>query len=400
MQKTNIKLKSIMDEALKNAFSKMPKINDVVEGVVIGKEGSNLFVDLGVFGTGLVYGREFYEAQDMIKPMKPGDPVSGKVVDLDNERGYVELSLKEAGYDLAWEDLFEKKKSGEVVEAKIEEANKGGLVAKVNGVPAFLPVSQLLANHYPRVEGGDKAKIYQELSKFIGEKFKVRIIDLDKRENKLIISEKEAQNDDMKKILEHVKVGDVVNGEISGVVNFGVFVKFTPKIDGVDIEEVEGLVHISELDWQLIDNPADIVAVGDKVKAKIISIDGDKISLSIKALKQDPWLEMEKKYKVGDYVKGTVTKVNPFGAFVKLDDNIHGLCHISEFGSEANMKETLEIDKEYDFTIQSIVKEDHRMALSFGKKAKAAKKEALPKEKKEELTKKTIEKKKEEEEKK
>ncbi len=388
MQKSNVKLKLIMDEALKNSFSKMPKANDVVEGVVIGKEGSNLYVDLGVFGTGLVYGREFYEAQDMIKPMNPGDPVSGKVVELDNEEGYVELSLKEAGYDLAWEDLFEKKKSGEVVEAKIEEANKGGLVAKVNGVPAFLPVSQLLANHYPRVEGGDKAKIYQELSKFIGEKFKVRIIDLDKRENKLIISEKEAQNDDMKKILEHVKVGDIVNGEISGVVNFGVFVKFTPEIDGVDIEEIEGLVHISELDWQLIDNPADVVSVGDKVKVKIISIEGDKISLSIKALKKDPWLEIEEKYKVGDYVKGTVTKVNPFGAFVKLDDNIHGLCHISEFGSDVNMKEALAVDKEYDFTIQSIVKEDHRMALAFGRKSKTVKKETSSKKDKTEASKK------------
>jgi small subunit ribosomal protein S1 len=392
MQKSNVKLKLIMDEALKNGFSKMPKANDVVEGVVIGKEGSNLYVDLGVFGTGLVYGREFYEAQDMIKPMNSGDPVSGKVVELDNEEGYVELSLKEAGYDLAWEDLFEKKKSGEVVEAKIEEANKGGLVAKVNSVPAFLPVSQLLANHYPRVEGGDKAKIYQELSKFIGDKFKVRIIDLDKRENKLIISEKEAQNDDMKKILEHVKVGDIVLGEISGVVNFGVFVKFTPEIDGVDIEEVEGLVHISELDWQLIDNPADIVTVGDKVKAKIISIEGDKISLSIKALKKDPWLQIEEKYKVGDHVKGTITKVNPFGAFVKLDDNIHGLCHISEFGSEANMKETLTVGKDYDFTIQSIVKEDHRMALSFGKKSKETKKETASKEDKVKVSKKSVKK--------
>ncbi len=385
MQKSNTKLKSIMDEALKSSFSKIPKANDVIEGVVIGKEGSNLYVDLGVFGTGLVYGREFYEAQDMIKSMNPGDLVSGKVVEFDNENGYVELSLKEAGYDLAWDDLFEKKKSGEIVDAKIEEANKGGLVAKVNGVPAFLPVSQLLANHYPRVEGGDKAKIYQELSKFIGEKFKVRIIDLDKRENKLIISEKEAQNDDMKKILEHVKVGDIVSGEISGVVNFGVFVKFTPEIDGVDIEEVEGLVHISELDWQLIDNPADIVAVGDKVKAKIISIEGDKISLSIKALKNDPWLQIEDNYKVGDFVKGTVTKVNPFGAFVKLDDNIHGLCHISEFGNEANMKEVLSVGKEYDFTIQSIVKNDHRMALSFGKKTKITKKETDSKEIKKEL---------------
>ena len=233
-----------------------------------------------------------------------------------------------------------------------------------------MPVSQLLANHYPRVEGGDKSKIYQELSKFVGETFKVKVIDVDKRENKLIISEKAAQNDDMKKILEGVKVGDEVEGEVSGIVDFGVFVKFMPEVEGVDIKEIEGLVHISELDWQLISNPADVVSVGDKVRAKIISIDNGKISLSIKALKKDPWAEIEKKYKVGDFVVGTVTKINPFGAFVKLDDNIHGLCHISEFGSEAKMRESLEEGKEYDFTIQSIIKDDHRMALSFGKKEK------------------------------
>ncbi len=368
-QKTNnIKVKAIIDEALKSGISRISKIGDVVEGTVIGKEGSKLYVDLGLYGTGIVYGREFYEAQDIIKSMQPGDQVSGKVVDLENEEGYVELSLKEAGTDIAWDDLLEKKRSGEILDVKIEDANKGGLVAIINGIPAFMPVSQLLANHYPRVEGGDKSKIYQELSKFVGETFKVRIIDVDKRESKLIISEKAAQNDDMEKILQHVKVGDEIEGEISGVVDFGVFVKFKPQVDGVKIEEVEGLVHISELDWQLIDNPADIVKVGDKVRAKVISIDDGKISLSIKALKKDPWIDIEKKYNVGDVVKGVVTKINPFGAFVKLDESIHGLCHISEFGSEEKMKESLKEGEEYEFTIQSIVKQEHRMALGFGKK--------------------------------
>ena len=387
MQKNTLKAKAIMEEALKTGFSRISKAGDVVEGSVIGKEGSRLYVDLGSFGTGLVFGREFYEAQDLIRPMKAGDAVSGKVVDLENEDGYVELSLKEAGQDLAWENILEKKKSGEILNLKIEDANKGGLVAKVDGVPAFMPVSQLLANHYPRVEGGDKSKIYQELSKFIGEVFKVKVIDLDKRENKLIISEKAAQNDDMKKILKDVSVGDEVEGEVSGIVDFGVFVKFKPSVDDVDIKEVEGLVHISELDWQLISNPADVVSVGDRVEAKIISIDNGKISLSIKTLKQDPWSSIEDKYKVGDAVKGVITKINPFGAFVKLDASIHGLCHISEFGSEAKMREALEEGKEYDFSIQSITKQDHRMALSFGKKAKKeaeAKKESTEKDSKKE----------------
>ncbi|MEK7452694.1 MAG: S1 RNA-binding domain-containing protein [Patescibacteria group bacterium] len=370
MQKNNAKVKLLMEDLLKAGSQKISKIGDVVEGVAISKEGARLYVNLLSFGTGVVYGREFYEAQDLIKSIKPGDVVSGKVVDLENKDGYVELSLKEAGQDLAWEDLESKKRTGEIFNIKITDANKGGLVANLGGVSAFMPVSQLLANHYPRVEGGDKSKILQELSKFVGETFKVKIIDIDKRENKLIISEKSAQDDDMTKILDNFKVGDIVDGEVSGIVDFGVFVKFKPAVAEVGIKEVEGLVHISELDWQLIDNPADVVTVGDKVKAKIISVSGSKISLSIKALKKDPWDDIESSYKVSEFVKGKVTKINPFGAFVKLDANIHGLCHISEFGNEVKMKETLKEGSEYDFTIQSIKKEEHRMALGFGKKLK------------------------------
>lgn len=382
-QKNSVKAKALMEDVLKNGSQKVSKAGDVVEGVAIGKEGAKLYVNLSAFGTGVVYGREFYEAQDLIKSLKPGDTVSGKVVDVENRDGYVELSLKEAGQDLAWEDLGGKKKSGEIFNVKITDANKGGLVANLNGVMAFMPVSQLLANHYPRVEGGDKSKILTELAKFIGETFKVKIIDVDKRENKLIISEKAAQDDDMAKILEHFKVGDIVDGEVSGIVDFGVFVKFSPAVSDVGIKEIEGLVHISELDWQLIDNPADVVSVGERVNAKIISISGGKISLSIKALKKDPWDGIDSKYKVGDFVKGTVTKINPFGAFVKLDDDIHGLCHISEFGSDAKMKEALKEGASFDFTVQSIKKEEHRMALGFGKKAKKeeAKAEEKPKEK-------------------
>ncbi len=364
------KTKSLIDSSLKEGIPKLTKVGDVVEGVVLGKEGSKMYVDLGPYGTGIVYGREFYETQDIIKSVNPGDVISGKVVETENEDGYVELSLREAGYDKAWDDLEEKMKSKEILEVKILEANKGGLVANINGVPAFMPVSQLLANHYPRVEGGDKTKILQELSKYVGEIFTVRIIDVDRRENKLIISEKAAQDNDLQKILNSINIGDVIEGEVSGVVDFGAFVKFHPNIDGVKVKEIEGLVHISELDWQLIEDPSDIVKVGDKVKAKVISKDGGKISLSIKALKKDPWEDIDKKYKVGDVVEGVVTKVNPFGAFVKLDENIHGLCHVSEFEDEDKMREALKEGQRYKFYIQSIVKDEHRMALGFGDKPK------------------------------
>ncbi len=364
------KTKTLIDSVLKEGVSKLTKVGDVVEGVVLGKEGSKMYVDLGPYGTGIVYGREFYEAQDIIKSVNVGDVISGKVVETENEDGYVELSLREAGYDKAWDDLEEKMRLKEVLEVKILEANKGGLVANINGIPAFMPVSQLLANHYPRVEGGDKTKILQELSKYVGETFTVRIIDVDRRENKLIISEKAAQDDDLQKILNSINVGDVIEGEVSGVVDFGAFIKFHPNVEGVKVKEIEGLVHISELDWQLIEDPSDIVKVGDKVKAKVISKDGGKISLSIKALKKDPWEDIDKKYKVGDVVEGVVTKINPFGAFVKLDENIHGLCHVSEFESEDKMRSTLKENEKYKFYIQSIVKNEHRMALGFGDKPK------------------------------
>ena len=376
----NSKLKSLMEDALKSDFSRLPKIGEVITGTVAGKESSCLYADLGIFGTGVVYGREFQAAADVIKNMKAGDEISAKVVDLENNNGYIELSLEEAGHELAWDDLIKKKMSGEILELSIKEVNKGGLISEINGVMAFMPVSQLSMKNYPRVEGGDKTKIFQELAKFVGQKMKVKVIDVGRSENKLIISEKEAQDNDLKKVLEHYKVGDLVEGTVSGVVNFGIFIKFiSPVAAEGGVNELEGLVHISELDWQLIENPADIYKVRDKVTAKVISLDGDKISLSIKALKKDPWEDVEQKFAKGAAVKGLVAKLNPFGAFVRLSDDIQGLCHISEFGNEENMKGKIEAGKEYDFYIQSISAKDHRMSLGFGapkEKAPAKEKES------------------------
>lgn len=371
-------LKTLMDEALKVGFSKFPKTGEVIAGTVARKDGPVLYVDLGQFGMGIIYGREYQEASDIIKQMKEGDPVSAKVAELANENGFVELSLKDAGYTLAWDELIRLRTTSEVIEVMIKEVNKGGLMAEVNGVTAFMPVSQLATKHYPRVEGGDKQKILTELQKFVGQPFKVRVIDVNQSEDKLIISEREAQDNDLRKVLVQYKVGDIVDGEVSGVVNFGVFVRFTPpKVEGVELAELEGLVHISELDWQLIENPSDIFKPNDKVQAKIISLEGDKISLSIKALKRDPWDQVDEKFKKGDVIHGTVTKLNPFGAFVRVDTEIQGLAHVSEFGSEADMKAKLEAGKTYDFHIQSISKQEHRMALGFGKTPSQPTKEAV-----------------------
>lgn len=368
--------KFLIEEALKNTLPvQLPKVGELVDGTVLGKKGSYLYVDLGAFGTGVIYGKEYYEAQDLIKSVKIGDKISAKVLELQNDDGYVELSLKEAGQEMVWDELNKLKESSEIISVKITEANRGGLMAQIKGATAFMPVSQLSVKNYPRVEGGDKSKILQELNKFVGKNMSVKVIDVDQREGKLIVSERGVQDESLKEILSNYKVGDIIDGEVSGVVDFGAFVKINvpgEKIEGAP--QIEGLVHISELDWQLIEDPRQVVKVGDKIQAKIIGIEGDKISLSMKALKRDPWDEIENLYKIGEVVKGKVVKLNPFGAFVKLDDNIQGLCHISEFESEDNMKEKLEVGKSYTFNIQLINKAEHRLALGFGKTSSKASK--------------------------
>lgn len=375
--------KFLMEEALKSMLpGQLPKVGELVEGTVLGKEGSSLYVNLGAFGTGIIYGKEYYDAQDLIKGVNIGDKLSAKVIEIQNDEGYVELSLKEAGQEMVWDEIRKLKETGEIVSVKITEANRGGLMAQLKGVPAFMPVSQLSVKNYPRVEGGDKSKILQELHKFVGKNMNVKVIDADPKEVKLIVSEREVQDEALKSILSNFKVGDIIDGEISGVVDFGAFVKIstTESASGEGSPQLEGLVHISELDWQLIEDPRQVVKVGDKIQAKIIGIEGDKISLSMKALKKDPWDIIEETYEVGQVVKGKVVKLNPFGAFVKLDDNIQGLCHISEFESEDKMKEKLEVGKTYTFNIQLINKTEHRMALGFGKSKPAKEKEEEKKE--------------------
>ena len=366
------KPKHPMEALLKSRgeFFAIPKIGDIVEGVAIEKRGARLFIDLGNRGTGVVYGREYYEAQDIIRNIEVGDQVTAKVVELDNDEGYIELSLREAGREKNWRDLKEKTQSGEVLTLAVKEANRGGLILEANNVRGFLQVSQLSMKHYPRVENGDKEKIFEELQKFVGQELKVKILDANPYEEKLIFSERGGDSDEIKEKLAKYKIGDVVEGEITGVVNFGAFMKFG---DGL-----EGLIHISEIDWQLIEDPRMVLKAGEKRQAKIIDIEGDKISLSLKALRPDPWIAAAERCTKNSIVKGKVTKYNPFGAFVAIEDSVQGLAHISEFGAEAKMKEELELGKTYDFRVISIEPKEHRLSLSLKLTAPAEPEEAKP----------------------
>jgi len=349
----------------------MPKEGQIVKGAVIEVGKNTVFVDLGPIGTGVILGREVKDNQQTIKGLKAGDEIFAMVLETENENGLVELSLKAANKQTAWEDLAELMQKKEIVTTKIVKANKGGLMAELKGIACFLPVSQLSYEHYPRIDDGDKTKILNELNKFVGKELNVKIIDLDPSAQKLIVSEKALMEQGLKETLKNYKAGDIVEGIISGVVDFGAFVKITmPELSAENQEEkkseiIEGLIHISEIDWQLIEDPRQVLKVGQNVTAKIIGIEGDKLSLSLKALKSDPWLEIDQKYQKGQAIRGQVTKFNPFGAFIQLDKDIHGLAHISEFGNDQNMRSQLEIGKEYDFKILSIEPKQHKMALSL-----------------------------------
>lgn len=347
----------------------LPKVGDVVEGRVLKKSARTLYFDLGLWGVGIVYGIEFSNAQSIIKNLKIGDTAFVKISEIENDGGFKELSLAEAQSQKSWDLIREYKRTNKVFATKILSVNRGGMMIEISGITGFLPVSQLSSEHYPRVEGGDKNKILEELSKFIGQDFNVRVLDFDSRENKLIVSEKAAEEEHLKLALGKHQVGDVIAGTISGIVDWGAFIKWPS-----DEETLEGLIHISELDWQLIESPADFVKVGDSVSAKIIDIANDRISLSLKQLKPDPWKIASAFLEKGMLVEGFVKKYNSFGTFVEVaypspegknNETLQGLCHISEFGSDEKMKNALEVGKKYQFKILAFIPEDHRMSLGL-----------------------------------
>lgn len=359
---------SPMEALLEEYPLEIPQIGDVLEGSVIEVTSSSLLLDLGALGTGIVLGKEIKDGLSGGK-LKKGDKVSATLTDLENEDGYIELSIREASYERAWDDLQRRRDDQEVFATKVLDANKGGLMVEVNGITGFIPVSQLASEHYPRVEDGDKNKILELLKKLVGKELTVRILDADRETEKLIVSERAAMSEKEKEVISQMSIGDIIEGEVSGVVDFGAFVKFLPsaKVGSEnESDKLEGLVHISELAWQLIDDPRTIVKTGDRVSAKIIGIDDRRISLSMKALEKDPWTEISKKYNIGDIVEGKVDKINPFGAFVYLDQDIHGLAHVSEFQEVypgKRMDEVLHSGENYKWKILSIEPKDHRMGL-------------------------------------
>ncbi|PJA32873.1 MAG: 30S ribosomal protein S1 [Candidatus Zambryskibacteria bacterium CG_4_9_14_3_um_filter_42_15] len=337
-----------------------PSIDELVEGPVISIDKGAVYIDLPPFGTGIIYGREFINARDIIKKINVGDIVAGKVVGIGGKEGYIEISLKEARQALVWSEAEEAIRDKRIFELQITDANKGGLIINWQGISGFLPASQLKPEHYPRISDGDKDKILDELRKLVGEKLPVTIINASPKEGKLIFSEKSPDTKDKENIVAHYALGDELVGEVTGLVDFGIFIKLE--------EGLEGLVHISEIDWGLVENPKIMFKIGEKVKVKVIEIKDDKISLSIKALKDNPWKEAEKKYRKDAIVEGVIIKFNKYGALASIEEGVAGLVHVSEFGSEEKLREKLEMGKAYSFKITLFDPKEQKMALAFVEK--------------------------------
>ena len=334
-----------------------PMVGDLVEGPVISVDKAAVYVNLAPFGTGIIYGREFMTARDVIKKINVGDVIAAKIVDDAHPEGYFELSLKEARQALIWSEAEVAIKQHKALDLPVKEANKGGLLIEWQGIVGFLPASQLKAEHYPRVSDGDKDKILDELRKLVGTRLTVSIITADPKEGKLIFSEKGTEQKEKEKIVSKYEIGDEVDGTVTGVVDFGIFVKLE--------EGLEGLVHISEIDWGLVDDPRNFVKTGQKIKAKIIEIKEGKISLSIKQLRPNPWLDAGKKYKKDMPVTGVVIKFNKHGALASIEEGVAGLVHVSEFGSDEKLRKTLELGKTYNFKISLFDPKEQKMVLTY-----------------------------------
>ena len=348
----------MMDDLLANSKEiKKAATGDIVKGTVLSMKKHEILVDLGAQGVGLVPRREVSFAKDL----NEGDEISASVIDAEMDDGFVLLSLRKAVKDKGWDEIKGKLDNAEIVEVTPFDANRGGLLVEYEGIRGFLPVSQLSAEHYPRVGSADKDEILQRLNSLVGKAIKVRILDASKKDNKLIFSEREAIKDGLAARFAELKIGDTVKGVVTGVVDFGVF---------VNVDGIEGLVHISEISWERVNNPADYVKVGDIIDAKIIAIDKERLSLSMKQLVPDPWLSEVEGLKKGSKVEGTVTRITPFGAFVQISPAVEALVHVSELGegSDVDPEKVFTLNERKSFKVLDIDKEGRKISLSIAKK--------------------------------
>ena len=343
-----------MDDLLSGSADAVLETGATLEGKILTIKKNEVTVDLGIFGVGVVPKREI----GFGKKYEVGEEVTVTVVEADLGEDII-LSLRKAAKDKGWDEIQAVLERGETIEVVPYDANRGGLMIEYEGVRGFMPVSQLSAEHYPRVGSESKDEILNRLNQLVGKPLHAQILDVDKKQNKLIFSEKEAIKDGIEKKFASIKVGDTVKGKITGVVDFGAF---------VNVDGIEGMVHISEISWERVISPGDLLKVGDEIEAKIIAIDKDRLSLSIKQLQEDPYLKEVQKFKVGDKIEGTVTRITPFGAFVQISPAVEALVHVSELsgdGDKTNPEKIFKLNEKKEFRIIEINPDARKISLGL-----------------------------------
>jgi len=341
----------------------------IVKGTVVQVGKGQVLVDVGGRAEGVVSGREMKLEGEKVD-YKEGDEILVYVIKGENELGQIELSVRRTGTARKWYNLTKSQEGDLAVTVTVIEANTGGVIVNIGGgLRGFVPTSQLdNARIYPL--GGYSSKqdadkeLQTKLAELIGKDLEVKVIEIDREKNRVIFSEKMVTSrEDMEKRAEtlgNVKVGDKLEGVVTGIAPFGLF---------VNAQGLEGLVHLSEISWDKVTNPADFHKVGDKVKVQIIGIEdgGKRVAYSVKRLQSDPWDDIVKKYKVGQRVMGEITKIVDYGAFVRIEEGLNGLIHISEL-SHKLVKDTsklVEMGQKYELEIISISKEDRHLGLSL-----------------------------------
>lgn len=353
-----------MEELLSMTGTKLsvPKRGDVVEGVITEVNKRMVLVDVGAKTEGMVVDQEYEATKELIGDLAVGDKVSAYVASPENERGQILLSLKKAAVDRKWEQFSEFLETGKIFKVRGLEVNRGGLIVSAETLRGFVPSSQF------------GKEFLGKMDQLVDEEFEVKVIEVDKPKNRLIFSEREVSEaeaiQNKNKALDVIKVGEIYEGVVTGIMPFGAFVTVTVPLDGgkktkkkkdEGFGQVEGLVHISEISWEKVNDPNDYFTQGDRVKVKVLGIDNGKLNLSVKQLSDDPWKNILKKYEIGTTVKGKVTRVEPFGVFVTLEPGVDGLIHISKIqaGSEP------EVSNSIDVIVDSVDVDNRRMSLGM-----------------------------------
>lgn len=354
--KTTAKAKT-MEELLANTgyTLKSPKKGDLVTGLVTAVNRRLVQVDIGGKTEGIISDKEFEAAVDFIRELHVGDTVKAFVTSAENDRGQILLSFKKAAVDQKWDVFKAAMDAGDIVTVRGLELNKGGMIVSYEGVRGFVPTSQF------------GKSVMGDLESMLGKTFRVKVIEVDREKNRLIFSERHVSEEELIKqktaALDAVKIGEVYEGVVSGILPFGAFVTLSVPMEDDKSGHIEGLVHISEISWEKVEDPNKYVKSGDTVKVKVLAVDqsSGKLTLSIKQTIDDPWAQAKEKYPEGTVISGTVSRIAQFGIFVHLEAGIDGLVHISKIINT----EMPRVGEDVSVTVESVDPEARRMSLSL-----------------------------------